>query len=68
MQVLSPAEMQAVFAFLSLNVEEFSQLAPYEMPLKVRIPTNIVRILLASMSRIADHFDNEAHRCSLSCP
>ena len=47
-QVLSPAEMQAVFAFLSLNVEEFSQLAPYEMPLKVRTLGNFARTLLVS--------------------
>lgn len=35
-QVLSEAEMQAVFAFLTLNVEEFRPLAAFEIPLKVR--------------------------------
>jgi hypothetical protein len=37
-QELSPAEREAVFAFLSLNVEEFEALAPYEIPLKVILP------------------------------
>ncbi len=35
LQVLSPAEREAVFAFLTRNVEEFNALAPYEIPLKV---------------------------------
>ena len=34
-QVLSSAEVQAVAAFLSLNVEQFSLLAHFELPLKV---------------------------------
>ena len=37
LQELSPAEREAVFAFLSLNVEEFAALAPYEIPLKVSL-------------------------------
>jgi len=37
-QELSPAEREAVFAFLSLNVEEFEALAPFEIPLKVTHP------------------------------
>ena len=57
-----------MFAFLSLNVEEFSQLAPYEMPLKVRAPTNLARNLLAlHASWSADHCNNEAGRWLLNC-
>lgn len=35
LQVLSPAEREAVFAFLTRNVEELRALAPFEIPLKV---------------------------------
>ena len=34
LQALSATEMQAVFAFLTLNTEEFKPLASFEIPLK----------------------------------
>ena len=34
-QLLSAAEVQAVAAFLSLNIEEFAKLAHFELALKV---------------------------------
>ena len=37
-QLLSSAEVQAVAAFLTLNIEEFSKLGHFELPLKVVLP------------------------------
>lgn len=48
MQELSSSEREAVFAYLTRNVEEFRPLAPYEIPLEVRQRSLIAHCALAS--------------------